>query len=287
MKNSGVEGRLEKWGGGGSTPGKTVKTISKLTSHCRYGKDYHVTVLRVIIASNWFISGLYLLLRMTVGYSYNSDLIAYNPSFLNGCTIGGGAHQTAMSWLGIVLFMVAPLLINIVSYTLIIRKVSSDRMKSINSVTILTRSILICTLFTLSWMPSIIIEDIVQTNKFKWTIVGKWFFYLNCLTDPILYAFSSKPINVCLTRLNIFSNSSSISGQSMDFVSRVRRLSSLNKVYPELYNRKQSGGYRVSAGQGLNCNVGPDRCSIQSGAGRSGCGSLEPISSSPVSCCDE
>ena len=136
--------------------------------------------------------------------------------------------------MGITFFMIAPLVINIISYTLIIKKVSSERLKSINSVTILTRSILICTLFTLSWMPSVIIGDILQIKSFGWQIVGRWFFYLNCLTDPILYAFSSKPISACLNKFQVFKSSSSLSlsGSSLEIVSRIRRLSTLNRVHP-------------------------------------------------------
>lgn len=172
---------------------------------------------------------------MSIGHSYNPNLIMFEPSALNNCWLDELRHKTLVAWMGITFFMIAPLVINIVSYTLIIKKVSSERLKSINSVTILTRSILICTLFTLSWMPSVIIGDILQIDSFGWQIVGKWFFYLNCLTDPILYAFSSKPISACLNKLQVFKSTSSLSlsrGSSLELVSRIRRLSTLNRVHP-------------------------------------------------------
>ena len=203
----------------------------------------------MIIASNWFVSGLYLLVRMTIGHSFNNNLIMYDPSALNECQLNDWKHKTLVAWMGITLFMVAPLIINIVSYTLIIKKLSSERMKSINSVTILTRSILICALFTLSWMPSVIIGDILQMNdRFGWQIVGKWFFYLNCLTDPILYAFSSKPISACLQKLQVFKSTSSLSlSRGPEIVKTLRRLSNMNKVHPS----QQSCRVRFSVNQSI------------------------------------
>ena len=190
---------------------------------------------------------------MSIGHSFNQNLIVYDPSSLNECKLNDWKHKTLVAWMGITLFMITPLIINIVSYTLIIKKLSSDRMKSINSVTILTRSILICTLFTLSWMPSVIIGDILQMNeRFGWQIVGKWFFYLNCLTDPILYAFSSKPISACLQKLQLVKSGSSLSisrgsRSSLEIVNKIRRLSNLNKVYPV----QQTCRMRFSVGESI------------------------------------
>ena len=131
--------------------------------------------------------------------------------------------------------MIGPLLANIVSYSLIINKLRQERMRSISSVTIMTRSLLICTLFTLSWMPSVVVVDILQSeDKFGNMIVGKWFFYLNCLTDPILYAFSSKPITACLKRLKIAQTSQlsqlTISVRQSQFLNSLRRGSSSKKL---------------------------------------------------------
>ena len=134
--------------------------------------------------------------------------------------------ETLFSWLGNIVFMILPLVCNIVAYSCIIAKLRRDKMninsRSINSVTILVKSILICTVFTISWMPSIILDDVLfKTDNFAISMIYKVFFYINCLTDPILYSLSTKPITACLTKMRVFGTRTSISVSQSDFFSKV------------------------------------------------------------------
>ena len=134
--------------------------------------------------------------------SINETLIDYMPDCNTDCKIADWSYKEYFTWAGTIIFMVTPLVINLIGYSLIIRRLNRDKKRrSRNNLIILIRAILICVIFTLSWVPSVIISDILKMDQeINLWILGKFFFYINCLSDPILYTFSNNVISGCLDR---------------------------------------------------------------------------------------
>ena len=193
-----------------------------------YGREVHFKGLKCAIILNWFLSGLYLSVMMLVAHlQMPHNLIVYREGSLPDCIFEDNwTMETLFSWLGNIVFMILPLVCNIVAYWCIIARIRRDKMnincRSINSVTILVKSILICTVFTISWMPSIILDDVLfKTDNFAISMIYKVFFYINCLTDPILYSLSTKPITAVLTKMKVVTTRTSISVSQSEFFSKV------------------------------------------------------------------
>ena len=98
-------------------------------------------------------------------------------------------------------FFFTPLIINIVAYTLIVLSLNKSKQKSINPKLILIKAILINCTFTMSWLPYVFVTDIAGVINKASIAVVRVFMYVNSLTDPILYAFSSRAIKLCLLRM--------------------------------------------------------------------------------------
>ena len=98
-------------------------------------------------------------------------------------------------------FFFTPLFINIVAYTQIVLSLNKSKQKSINPKLILIKAILINCTFTLSWLPYVFVADIAEVENKASIAVVRIFMYVNSLTDPILYAFSSRAIKLCLHRM--------------------------------------------------------------------------------------
>ena len=63
------------------------------------------------------------------------------------------------------------------------------------------RAVLICVCFTLSWLPFVIFFDILN-----WVSCRHYWYmalYLNCLSDPILYAFTTGLIRARLEQIKV------------------------------------------------------------------------------------
>lgn len=89
-----------------------------------------------------------------------------------------------------IIFALIPLLINIVTYSLILYKLYKVRSAKVRMIS--QRAILICVTFTLSWLPCFILYDLMGRGDLR-TIYHSILF-INCLTDPVLYAFTSRII---------------------------------------------------------------------------------------------
>ena len=89
-----------------------------------------------------------------------------------------------------IIFALIPLLINIATYSLILYKLYKVRSAKVRMISM--RAILICVTFTLSWLPCFILYDLMGRRDLR-TIYHSVLF-INCLTDPILYAFTSRII---------------------------------------------------------------------------------------------
>ena len=95
------------------------------------------------------------------------------------------------------LFALIPLLINMLTYSVILYKLYKVRSARVRMVSL--RACLICITFTLSWLPCFILYDILGIYELR--KVYHMALYLNCLTDPVLYAFTSKIIKKKLSQV--------------------------------------------------------------------------------------
>ena len=95
------------------------------------------------------------------------------------------------------LFAICPLALNMSAYSLILYKLYAVRSERARVVSF--RAFLICGTFTLSWLPFVVLYDILQLTSIVQYLHA--FLYLNCLTDPALYAFSSRIIKHRLDQL--------------------------------------------------------------------------------------
>ena len=98
-------------------------------------------------------------------------------------------------------FYILPLLINVVSYSAIILELRNRRSSSRN-LQISLRAIVVCVVFTVSWVPHFTFH---LTSKLRtdphimW--VSQVFLYLNAITDPLLYCFSLSAIKPCISKI--------------------------------------------------------------------------------------
>eukprot|EP00116_Pleurobrachia_bachei_P006738 sb/3467000/ len=93
-------------------------------------------------------------------------------------------------------FYIAPLIFNVVSYAMIIWRLS--RRKNIRLTMLSIRSFLVCLFFTVCWVPIFAFHMANVSTGHMW--LAQIFMYTNALIDPLLYAFSLKALKPCLKR---------------------------------------------------------------------------------------
>ena len=98
-------------------------------------------------------------------------------------------------------FYILPLLFNMISYSAIIRQLRNRRPSSRNLL-ISLRAILVCVVFTMSWVPHFTFHVThLADQHFMW--VCQVFMYLNAITDPLLYVFSPNAIKPCINKIRV------------------------------------------------------------------------------------
>lgn len=85
-----------------------------------------------------------------------------------------------------IIFCVIPLVVNVSVYAIILYKLYLVRSVRVRMVSL--RAILICAIFTATWLPCLILYDIQGRSELY--NVYHMTLYLNCLTDPVLYMFA-------------------------------------------------------------------------------------------------
>ena len=104
------------------------------------------------------------------------------------------------------LFMIAPLMFNLTAYVLIVLYLKKHpRLRYLSPRLILIKAVLINITFTLSWLPYATTHDVISLSEHMTSMsdhvimaVSRVLLYLHCLTNPLLYAFSSVAIKGCL-----------------------------------------------------------------------------------------
>ena len=117
------------------------------------------------------------------------------------------SYYIAFKSLVYVLFMIIPLIFNLTAYVLIILYLKKHpRLRYLSPRLILIKAVLINITFTVSWLPYATTSDVIRlsdhvarTSDQVIVAASRVLLYLHCLTNPLLYAFSSVAIKSCLT----------------------------------------------------------------------------------------
>ena len=124
-----------------------------------------------------------------------------------GCYFDCSYHKTFLYFLNICLSRIAPLIFNIVVYALVTHVIRTRNIfKSKKSCEILIRAVLICSTFTLSWLPGEIVNG-MNVKDAEILQISQFIFYINCLTDPLFYTCTSKLFHKCWSKLKARSTS--------------------------------------------------------------------------------
>ena len=151
----------------------------------------------------WLIAGCWIAAALFLLY-LTSEVIAYQPVIKFGNLIdydkegqqcmfnyrNKKGQRQRISLTSTILFALIPLLINLLTYSVILYKLYKVRSARVRMISL--RACLICVTFTLSWLPCFILYDLMgryELRKFYHMAL-----FLNCFTDPVLYAFTSKII---------------------------------------------------------------------------------------------
>lgn len=95
---------------------------------------------------------------------------------------------------------------NLTAYVLIVLYLKKrPRLRYLSPRLILIKAVLINITFTLSWLPYATTHDVITLTEHMDSMsdhvimaVSRGMLYLHCLTNPLLYAFSSVAIKGCL-----------------------------------------------------------------------------------------
>ena len=108
-------------------------------------------------------------------------------------------YYTAFKSLVYLLFMILPLIFNLSAYSLIIMYLQRHpRLRYLSPRLILIKAVLINITFTASWLPYVTTCEMIRLSDHVIMSVTRVMLYLHCLTNPLLYAFSSVAIKSCL-----------------------------------------------------------------------------------------
>jgi len=178
---------------------------------------------------NWLIPSLFLLFLIILSCFYNAvtniggqPLHIFNESLSShgNCwfKFGDETKNTTLSLsiyelLSALLFMILPLIFNIVGYYRIIHKLNKMKGLRSSSLAILIRAVFICIVFTLRWVPQCVHDfecdvrgrngTIADSKHYckpdsDWSATAKVCIFISCLLDPIVYLTSPAPILRCL-----------------------------------------------------------------------------------------
>ena len=90
------------------------------------------------------------------------------------------------------------LVFSIVCYIAICHRLYNSKHRCRKTIKILIRSVLLCLIFAISFLPAFIIVDVLENHLdcYK-SMCVKTLLYLNTLTDPVLYVFSGSAMSLC------------------------------------------------------------------------------------------
>ena len=170
-----------------------------------YPLKYRLTAYKKILFASmalvWILPFIYLSAMLIFFYTSEHDsninLVNYNET-LRSCRIGNWC-KNLFRIVDAVQFL--ELLINTVAYALILIKLHQRKRRSRKNLKILLRAIIIVFFFTLSWLPFFIASTIQTVETSSWGLFAQLFYYINCLTDPVLYTCVSPVISMLLKRL--------------------------------------------------------------------------------------
>ena len=132
-------------------------------------------------------------------HSIDAKPVMYYDS-TQSCTFGDWYFDNLAHIIDSVMFL--EFFINIVAYTLILTKLHKRKRRSLKNLKILLRAIIIVVFFTLSWLPWVVVITVLNGKVgTSWMMFAQMFFYINCLTDPVLYTCASPVILKLLKRL--------------------------------------------------------------------------------------
>ena len=163
----------------------------RLRTFFRYNERTHSIRLRIMIISFWIFGVVYTGIAKLYQHLKGRTFHQFDPE-ARECYFDCSYHKTLLYFLNLALSRIAPLFFNIVVYSLVIYVIRTRNIfKSKKSYEILVRAILICITFTMSWLPGEIVHGIGEKDK-EILQITQFCFYINCLTDPLLYTCTSK-----------------------------------------------------------------------------------------------
>ena len=126
-----------------------------------------------------------------------------NQSLGEFCEWNWGEWLSTSSYVIAALTMITPLIITIVVYTAIIYRISmSPKLRALNSTMITIRAMIMCTFFSISWIPSQVVRVVPKLAKnASYMNMVQTVLYINCLTDPLIYTFTPSTLSLCVSRV--------------------------------------------------------------------------------------
>jgi hypothetical protein len=116
------------------------------------------------------------------------------------CGLASWKSDTIREHIRSTVAMILPLIFNVTTYTIIISKIRLRNVKVSHKIVSL-KSFLICFFFTLSWIPSFIALDLINSKDERTVRLSQLCLYLNCLLDPLLYNLPTKTLVKLLNKL--------------------------------------------------------------------------------------
>ena len=157
----------------------------------RYNERTHTTRLRVMIISFWVFGVAYTGIVKLYQHVKGRTLHQFDYE-ARECYFDCSYHKTLLYYTNLTLSRVLPLLFNIIVYGLVIYVIRTRNIfKSKKSYEILVRALLICITFSMSWLPGEIVYGMGVKDK-EILQITQFCFYINCLSDPLLYTCTSK-----------------------------------------------------------------------------------------------
>ena len=129
------------------------------------------------------------------------SIVSFNSS-TGLCGLASWKSETAREHVRTAVTMILPLIFNLVTYSIIISKMRLRSVKVSHKIVTL-KSFLICFFFTLTWIPSFIALDLLNSRDELTVRISQLCLYLNCLLDPLLYSLPTKTLIKFLNKFEI------------------------------------------------------------------------------------
>ena len=174
----------------------------------RYKKKRHTYCIYLFIFVSWMMPTVNMVIHFFTFHSNKkTETIFKYWVTVNGCWFNHGTAVEYYDWHTIssnMAFMIIPLLFNILCYGMIIYKLKTVRGRlTQRNLLVLQRAIIICIVFTLSWLPTLLFEIITDIKRDTITSTDKdtkqslyrsilaftanIILFTSCLLNPILY----------------------------------------------------------------------------------------------------